>query len=172
MKQNNIKIAIVEDGNFYNNLVDNQIYDLSTKMQYSKLNWIIKSFENTDSILKDSKTCFSAMIFDNYSKANNVKRYLNTRDIIDQVRQKNKDCLFISVTGTREIMITAEYYKEGELCFYYLKESNFDHQNFEKNLITPVLYKLMDKLLDCAYQKILDAATPSKKGAANLRISA
>ena len=37
MKSSNIKIGIVETGNFYNNLVDHQILDLCDKMKWKKL---------------------------------------------------------------------------------------------------------------------------------------
>ena len=111
--------------------------DLCDKMNYMKLNWVIKSFEKYDALLKAPKSGFQAIVLNNYSNRSNNQNEPNDKNIINQLKLLNKDCLFISISGYREMLVTAELYKDGEMCFYYLKQSNLKNQNFEESCSAP-----------------------------------
>jgi spore coat polysaccharide biosynthesis predicted glycosyltransferase SpsG len=171
MKNNNIKIAIIEEGNFYNNLVEKQIFDLCNKNKYNNLNWVIKSFDNSNKFLNDIKTSYQTIVFDNFSKRSTKKIDYNVPEIMDKIKNKYKDCSFISISGYREMLITAEFYKDGELQFYFSKQSNLQNKNLEESCSVPSIYKLLDKLLS-SFNKKSEAPLRHKSVSTSLRISA
>lgn len=171
MKHNNIKIAIIEEGNFYNNLIESQIFDLCNKMHFKELNWVIKSFTNAEDLLNDAKRGYKVFVFDNYSKKNNKSSDYSIRDVIDEIKLKNKDCLFISISGYREMLMTAEYYVQGELQMFFSKQSNLIDQSIEDCSI-PTLYKLMDRFLTSLQQKEIAVLPKTASSSQRLRISA
>lgn len=172
MKNNNIKIAVVEEGNFYNNLVESQICELCDKMNFKKLNWVIKSYENINSFLKETNSVFQAFIIDSYSGINKKKEDGNCREFMEEIKQRNKDCLFITISGHREMVITAEFYKEGELCLYYMKQSNVVNKDTKSICSVPTVHKLMDKLLTYVQKKTENVISHNKRVSHKLRISA
>lgn len=147
MKSNTIKIAVVEEGHFYNKVIEQQIYDICVSENKSNMNWVVKSLE-TPEALASGKAQYHIMLFDNFQK-NNLSRPIDNEinAVIEDVKRKNKNCMLITISGYREMVVRAEFIQDGETVFCYSKQSNIKNDRFEESCSIPSLNTLLNKYI-------------------------
>lgn len=147
MKTKKIRIAIIEDGNFYNNIIRHQISDLMRSRDNDHIRFDIISTTNANELLNKSKP-FQIVIFDHHFKNNKQQIDYNVSELMDKIKSFNNECFFISISGYREMNISAFLYKCSELVFTYSKQSANRNENYEEKCSIPSLHKLMEKFID------------------------
>ncbi|MES2616664.1 MAG: hypothetical protein V4613_02235 [Bacteroidota bacterium] len=150
MKNNTIKIAVVEDGHFYNKVIEEQIYDICLAENKKNLNWIVKSIGNAQSLLT-GKSAYQIILFDSYQKNNQSVPDSKVDEVIESIKEKNKNCLLISISGYREMVVRAEFIQDGETVFCYSKQSNIKNDRFEESCSIPSINTLLIKYLHHVY---------------------
>ncbi len=148
MKHPNINIAVVEEHHFYNQVIQDQISQLCTNKEKKKLHFNVTSISQIKNLLNDAHTGYQAIIFDNYFNNNSRKAHYNVNEVMETLKQNNKDCFFISLSGYREMNISAYLYKDGELQFTYSKQSAVKNENHEEACSIPAIHKLMERLIN------------------------
>lgn len=148
MKVNNIKIAILETGNFYQHLLGNQILELCTQKKLNNLRWLITNFEDSNKLVKDLKPAYQLIVIDNYFRNGNNKISIPGPDLLDALKEKNKNCMFITISGMREMTITAEHLSEGERTFFYSKLCSVTNDNLIESSSSHSIQKLVSRFLD------------------------
>ncbi len=154
MKNNNIKIAIVETGNFYHQVLGNQILELCSEKKLKNLKWVIRNFEDSKELIDQNKLGYQIIIIDNYFKNNTYQISAHEQDFIDELKEKNKNCMFISISGSREMLITGEHLSEGKTTYFYSKQTSNKHTSYKESGSIPSIYKLVNHFLDNMIQNI------------------
>lgn len=148
MKVNNIKIAILETGNYYQHLLGNQILELCTQRKLNNLRWLIRNFEDSNKLVKDLKPAYQLIVIDNYFRNGNNKITIPGSDLLEALKEKNKNCMFITISGMREMLITAEHITEGERTFFYSKLCSVPNDQLQESSSSNSIQKLVARFLD------------------------
>lgn len=143
-----MNIVVVEDSNYYNHIIEDQISDILISKKTPGIQFDIRSVLNVDEILKTKNNNYQVIIFDNHFKNNRQQADYNVMEIIDDMKVKNNNCFFISISGYREMNISAYLYKDGEMRFTYAKQFAFRNENYEESCSIPSLQKLMERYID------------------------
>ena len=148
MKVNNIKIAILETGSFYQHLLGNQILELCTQKKLKNIKWLIRNFEDSRKLVTDLKPAYQLIVIDNYFRNGNNKITIPSPDLLEALKEKNKNCMFITITGVREMLITAEHLTEGERTFFYSKLCSIPSEQLVESSSTSALQKLITRFIE------------------------
>jgi len=154
MKFRKIKIAIVENHHFYNHILQNQIKTLCSEKEVSNLKFDILSANSVDDLLIEKNPSYQVFLFDNYFNNNQQKASYDVSKTIEDLKSKNKNSFFISITGYREMHISAFLYRDGELKFTYSKQSAVRNENYEEGCSIPALQKLMERFIDSLLHEV------------------
>ncbi len=147
MKTKRLKIAIIEDHNFYNKVIQSQVAALCNAKGCNDLKFEVTSLDDVKALNAASKTAYQVVIFDNHYNNNKQIPDYNPQDIIDQIKAKNSNCFFITISGYREMNISANLYQEGESKFIYSKQSALKNESHEESCSIPALLMLMEKFI-------------------------
>jgi hypothetical protein len=153
MKTKKLKIAIVEDHNFYNKIIQEQVSGLCATKGCNNFKFEVTSLDNVNDLFSNGKAAYQAVIFDNHYNNNKHVPGYNPQEIIDQIRLKNGNCFFITISGYREMNISANLYQDGELTFIYSKQSALKNESHEERCSIPALMVLMGKFIDNMLQE-------------------
>lgn len=152
MKTKKIRVTVVEDNSYYNHILEKQISELTSSKKNRDLKFEISSIANVDELTKSSGKNHHVIVFDNHFKNNKQQVDYCVNEIMDEVKSGNGDCFFISISGYREMNISAYLYRNNELVFTYSKQSSLRNENHEDKCSIPALNKLMEKYINTIMQ--------------------
>ncbi|MDI1234433.1 MAG: hypothetical protein PSX81_09135 [bacterium] len=163
MKVNNIKIAILETGNFYQHLLGNQISELCSQKKLCNCKWLISNFEDSNKLVLDLNPAYQLIVIDNYFRNGHNKTTISGPEIMETLKEKNKNCMYITISGMREMLITAERLNEGERTFFYSKLCNAPNAQLMEHSSNNSIQKLIARFFE---------AIPSSHLNGQLKVSA
>ncbi len=154
MKTKSIKVVVIEQQHYYSQLISEEINELRSNKSLANLKFEIESKSTIESILQTSKANFQVVVFDNHFSNAHQKSDYDVVKTIEVIKSINKDCFFISVSGYREINISGQLYKNGELTFVYSKQCKIRNENLDNSISKPSFYKLMERYIDGLFKEM------------------
>lgn len=152
MKSKKIKIVVIEQQHYYSQLINEEINELSSNKSIDNLKIEIDSLSKVDSLLVSSKSNYQVIVFDNHFSNVHQRSDYDVTKTMDIIKNHNKNCFFITVSGYREINIAGHLYRNGELTFVYSKQCKIRNENLDESIAKPSFYKLMERY----FQGVID----------------
>lgn len=155
MKLKKIKIVVIEQQHYYSQLIGEEISELTKHLSLKNVKFEIDSFAKVDSLIDNHTLDYQIIVFDNHFSNVHQRSDYEVSKTIDTIKNKNKNCFFISVAGYREINIAGHLYNNGELTFVYSKQCKIRNENLDESVSKPSFYKLMERYLQSITNQIL-----------------
>ncbi|MDI1233030.1 MAG: hypothetical protein PSX81_01980 [bacterium] len=99
-------------------------------------------------MIGNSKLNYQVIVFDNHFSNVHQRNDYDVSKTTETIKNLNKNCFFISISGYREINISGHLYKDGELTFVYSKQCKIRNENLDESISKPSFYKLMERYLE------------------------
>ncbi len=113
--QNQFKIIILEDNDFYNNLLTRQLQNYTDAIAEDKGYEIeIQSYTNASDCIRNLKPDTDVAIVDYY-----LGDSKNALDMLKVIKEKSPDCKVVVISQVRNIKTSFETLNEGAFTFIY-----------------------------------------------------
>lgn len=117
--QNHFKIVVLEDSDFYNNLLTMQLQNYTSAMATDKhCSFDIQSYTNANDCLRNLNSDTDIAFVDYY--LNDSK---NALDILKIIKQKCTDCRVIIISQVKNLKTSYQTMKEG--AFNFISKDRF-----------------------------------------------
>lgn len=113
MTKKKIKIAIVEDDQFYSKLLVKYLRTICNPKYYSNFSFEFLTFSNAEDAIQNLDDDIKIMLLDYYLFDENNHDQLNGGHVLEMVNKYCPDCRVIVMSGQHNISITAKLFKEG-----------------------------------------------------------
>lgn len=138
---NKIKITIVEDDQYFNELLTKYIKSVCTSSILNKSDLEIKSFYSAQDCIEQLEDDTDIMILDYYLKNENDDEELNGENVLNEVKKFCKDCKVIMISGQNDPGLVANLMKNG-IYDYVDKNTN------TPNRVGSLVYKILKNELN------------------------
>lgn len=134
----NMKIAIVEDDQYYNRAMTQYVNTICNHKNYPHFNFEINSYHDAYEYLEDSEDDTNIMILDYFLFNKEATEVLTGEDVVVEVKKHNPDCKIIMVTEQQDPAVTKQLQKLGVVEYIDKNISN-------KNRLGAILHRILNK---------------------------
>lgn len=134
----NMKIAIVEDDQYYNRAMTHYISSICNHKNYPHFNFEINSYLSAYEYLDETEDDTNIMILDYFLFNKEDPEVLNGEDVVVEVKKSNPDCKIIMVTEQQDPAVTKQLQKLGVVEYIDKNISN-------KNRLGAILQRILNK---------------------------